>query len=71
MSEYDDDEKRAVLRAVAEDLRDGSTEGDQVAALLMRVSDRYDPAEDTDVRDVYVNMRNILRVKEAGGKGGD
>jgi len=71
MSEYDDDEKRAVLRAVAEDLRDGSTEGDQVAAIVQRVSDLYDPAEDTDAREVYTNMKNILRVKEAGGRGGD
>jgi hypothetical protein len=71
MTEYDDADKRAALRAVAGDLRDGSTEGDQVAALVMRVSDCYDPAEDTDARDVYVNMKNILRVKEAGGRDGD
>lgn len=64
----DDNEKREALRAIADDLRDGDTHSDQVAAMLYRVSDIYDPAEDTDARDVYVNMRNILQVKEAGGR---
>jgi hypothetical protein len=67
-STLSDDEKRELLRAVADDVRDGDTHSDQVAAMLYRVSDIYDPAEDTDARDVYVNMRNILQVKEAGGR---
>jgi hypothetical protein len=50
------------------DVRGGDTHSDQVAAMLYRVSDIYDPEEDTDARDVYVNMRNILQVKEAGGR---
>lgn len=64
----DDEEKRRVLRAVADDLRDGDTQSEQVAAMVYRVSDVYDPDEDTDARDVYVNMKSILRVKEAGGR---
>jgi hypothetical protein len=63
-----DAEKRRVLREAAEDLRDGDTQSEQVAAMLYRVSDVYDPGEDTDAQDVYVNMKNILRVKEAGGR---
>ena len=63
-----DAEKRAVLREAADELRGEDTPSKQVAALLYRVSDVYDPAEDTDPRDVYVNMKNILHVKEAGGR---
>jgi len=63
-----DDEKREFLREIAEELRGDDTESKQVAALLYRVSDVYDSDEDTDPRDVYVNMKSILRVKEAGGK---
>jgi len=63
-----DEEKRRVLREVAEDIRDGDSGSEQVAAMVYRVSDVYDPDEDTDPRDVYVNMKSILRVKEAGGR---
>jgi hypothetical protein len=63
-----DAEKRAALREIADEVRDGDTHSDQVAAMLYRISDIYDPEEDTDARDVYVNMRNILQVKEAGGR---
>lgn len=65
-----DPEKRAFLREIADELRGDSSESEQVAAFLYRVSDVYDPAEETDPRDIYVNMRNILRVKEAGGRDG-
>lgn len=65
------DPKRAeFLRAVAEDVRGGSSESEQIAAFLYRVSDLYDPDEDTDPKHVYVNMREILRVKERGGMDG-
>lgn len=63
-----DDDKRAVLRAVADELRGAESRGTQVAAMVHRVSDLYDPDEETTPRDVYVNMREILRVKESGGR---
>jgi hypothetical protein len=66
-----DPERVALLRAVADDIRGDSTESEQVANLLYRVSDVYDADEDTDVRDVYVNMKRILRVVESGGMGDD
>jgi hypothetical protein len=63
-----DPDKRAFLREIADELRGESGESKQVAAVLYRVSDIYDESEATDPRDVYVNMRNILRVREQGGK---
>lgn len=64
-----DPQRVEFLREIADDVRGESHESKQVAALLYRVSDIYDPAEDTDPRDVYVNMKQILRVKEQGGMG--
>lgn len=66
-----DPERVRLLREIADDVRGDSAESKQVAALLYRVSDVYDEGEDTTPRDVYVNMRNILRVREGGGKGPD
>lgn len=45
---YSAAEKRAVLRAVAADLRGpgADSEAEQLAATLQRVSDLYDPAEE-------------------------
>jgi hypothetical protein len=63
-----DPEKRDVLREIAEEVRGDSMQSQQVAAILYRVSDVYDEREDTTPRDVYVNMRNILRVIEQGGR---
>ena len=63
----DDPERAALLREVAEDVRGDSSQSEQIAALLYRVSDLYDPDEETTPEDVYLNMRNILRVKERGG----
>jgi len=63
-----DPETRDRLRAVADDLREvEGSEAELVAAMVHRVSDLYDPAEDTSVRDIYVNMRQILNVTERGG----
>jgi hypothetical protein len=62
-----DRERAALLREVAEEVRGDSTQSEQVAAMLYRVSDLYDPDEETTPEDVYLNMRNILRVKERGG----
>lgn len=68
MSLESDPERRDMLRDVADEIRtaDGS-EAEQVAAFLYRVSDLYDEAEETTPRDIYVNMRTILRVTEQGG----
>ena len=62
-----DAERRALLRAVAEEVRGESSESKQLAAMLYRVSDLYDPAEDTSPEEIYLNVRNVMRVKERGG----
>jgi hypothetical protein len=68
MTGFEDAEKRDALREVADDLRDGdSEEAERIAALMHRVSDIYDDAEETDVQHVYRNMRNILQISEQGG----
>lgn len=68
MSDYDDAEKRDVLRSVADDLREeDSQEAERVAAIVHRVSDIYDDGEDVDAQHVYLNMRNILQISEQGG----
>ncbi|MEF8773758.1 MAG: hypothetical protein V5A23_08075 [Halobacteriales archaeon] len=66
-----DPDTRDLLREVAEEIRGESSESRQVAAMVYRVSDLYDDAEETTPRDVYVNMKNILQVKEQGGKDPD
>ncbi len=65
-----DPERAALLRAVAEDVRGESSESEQVAAMLYRVSDLYDPAEETTPAEIHRNLRTILRVKERGGMPG-
>ena len=62
-----DAERRDLLRAVADDVRGESSESRQVAAILYRVSDLYDPDEDTSPEEIYLNARNIMEVKERGG----
>ncbi|WP_227355006.1 hypothetical protein [Haladaptatus salinisoli] len=64
-----DAERVEVLREIADEIRGDSSESKQVAAILYRVSDLFDPDEDTSPRDIYINMREILRTKDAGGKG--
>jgi hypothetical protein len=59
-----DSERVATLREIADDVRGDSSESKQVAAMLYRVSDLYDDDEETTPRDIYVNMREILRTKE-------
>ena len=63
----DDAERRALLRAVAEDVRGESSESRQLSAILYRVSDLYDPAEETTPESIYRNVRTIMEVKERGG----
>lgn len=65
MNSFDPDPERVqLLRNVADDVRGESSESKQVAALLYRVSDLYDPEEETSPRDIYLNMREIVRTKE-------
>jgi hypothetical protein len=63
----EDPERVALLREVAEDIRGESSESEQLAAMLYRVSDLYDPDEETTPAEIYRNVRNILDIKERGG----
>jgi hypothetical protein len=62
----DDPEQAALLREIAREVRGDSDESERVAAILFRVSDLYDPGEETDPESIYRNMRTILRVSERG-----
>jgi hypothetical protein len=62
-----DAEKRAFLREIAEEVRGESAESGQVAAVLYRVSDLYDPDEDTSPEEIYRNVRHIMDIKAKGG----
>ncbi|WP_266076808.1 hypothetical protein [Haladaptatus caseinilyticus] len=62
-------ERVEILREIADDIRGVSSESKLVAAILYRISDLYDPDEDTSPKDIYINMREIIRTKEVGGKG--
>ncbi|WP_435093058.1 hypothetical protein [Halorubrum sp. N11] len=63
----DDDEVRAFLRAIAADVRGDSSESKQLSAILHRVSDLYDPDEQTSPEEIYLNVRYIMRIKAQGG----
>ncbi|SIQ98989.1 hypothetical protein SAMN05421858_1045 [Haladaptatus litoreus] len=62
-------ERVETLREIADDIRGESSESKLVAAILYRISDLYDPNEETSPKDIYINMREIIRTKDAGGKG--
>ena len=62
-----DADTRQFLRAVAEDVRGDSGESKQLSAVLYRVSDLYDPDEDTSPEEIYLNVRRIMQIKERGG----
>jgi hypothetical protein len=62
-----DAERTRLLRAVADDVRGESSESQQLAAVLYRVSDLYDADEETTPEEIYRNVRFILDVKERGG----
>ncbi|WP_284014132.1 hypothetical protein [Halobaculum litoreum] len=62
-----DADSREFLRAVAEDVRGDSSESKQLSAILYRVSDLYDPDEDTSPEEIYLNVRRIMQIKERGG----
>jgi hypothetical protein len=61
-----DPEKAAFLREIAEEVRGESSGSEHVAAFLYRVSDLYDPDEETSVEDIYVSVRNVFRIKDRG-----
>lgn len=61
-----DPERARLLREIAEDVRSDSPESEQVAAFLYRVSDLYDPDEETTPEDIYRNVRNIMQIKDRG-----
>jgi hypothetical protein len=62
-----DAERRELLRTVAEDVYGDSSESRQLSAVLYRVSDLYDPEEDTSPEEIYRNVRHIMDIKEKGG----
>jgi hypothetical protein len=62
-----DPERVDFLREIAEDVRGETSESKQVAAILYRVSDLYDPDEDTSPEEIYLNVRNIMHIKAQGG----
>ncbi|USZ68644.1 hypothetical protein NGM10_02615 [Halorussus salilacus] len=64
-SDGPDVERAKELREIAEDIRGETSESEMVAAMLYRVSDLYDPDEETSPKDIYLNMREILRTKES------
>lgn len=61
--------RAAALREIAEDVRGDSSESEQLANVLYRTSDIYDPDEDTTPEEVMQNVKFILEVKERGGLG--
>ena len=63
----DDPERRAFLREIAAEVRGDSSESKQLSAVLYRVSDLYDPEEDTSPEEIYLNVRHIMSIKEQGG----
>ncbi|WP_336364096.1 hypothetical protein [Halalkalicoccus salilacus] len=62
-----DPERVRLLRETADEIRGESSESEQLAAILYRVSDLYDPEEETSPQEIYIAVRNILNVKERGG----
>jgi hypothetical protein len=66
-----DPERVRLLRAVAADIRgpgtSTSSEREQLAAIVHRLSDLYDPDEETTPEEIYRNARFIMRVNERGG----
>ena len=62
-----DPDRVATLREVADDIRGPSSERKQLANVLYRVSDLYDPDEETTPEEIVRNVKFILEVKERGG----
>ncbi len=62
-----DIDRTETLRTIAEDVRGETAESEQIAAILYRVSDLYDPDEERTPESIYRNVRNILEIKARGG----
>lgn len=67
MTAEEDAERTSLLRDVADDVRGESSESKQLSAILYRVSDLYDPNEETSPEEIYRAVRYMLQVKERGG----
>lgn len=61
-----DPERAALVRDIAEDIRGESSASEQLAAILYRVSDLYDPDEETSPEEIHRNVKTILEIKERG-----
>ncbi|QSW98624.1 hypothetical protein [Haloterrigena alkaliphila] len=59
----------AALREAADDVRGESSESKQLANILYRTSDLYDPDEETTPEEIVRNVKFILEVNERGGLG--
>ncbi|NUC72328.1 hypothetical protein HTZ84_08395 [Haloterrigena sp. SYSU A558-1] len=62
-----DPERVAALRDVADDVRGETSESKQLANVLYRTSDLYDPDEETTPEEIVRNVKFILEVTERGG----
>jgi hypothetical protein len=62
-----DPERVAYLREIADDVRGQSGESRQLAAILYRVSDLYDPEEETSPVEIYRNVEHIMEIRAQGG----
>lgn len=67
MSVEKDPERAALVREIADDVRAESSESKQLSAILYRVSDLYDPNEQTSPEEIYLNVEYIMNVKDQGG----
>jgi len=61
-----DPEKVELLREVAGEIRGETSESEQLAAIVYRLSDLYDGTEETTPEDIYRATRHIVTVKERG-----
>ncbi|MFC4543590.1 hypothetical protein ACFO5R_16820 [Halosolutus amylolyticus] len=55
------------LREIADEVRGETSESKQLANILYRTSDLYDPDEETTPEEIVRNVKLILEVKERGG----
>ncbi|THE64370.1 hypothetical protein D8Y22_13230 [Salinadaptatus halalkaliphilus] len=62
-----DCERVETLRAIGDDVRGDSSERKQLANILYRTSDLYDPDEETSPEEIVRNVKFILEVTERGG----
>ncbi|AFZ74499.1 hypothetical protein [Natronobacterium gregoryi] len=65
-----DTERVELLRDVADEIRDETSESKQLANILYRTSDLYDEKEETTPEEIVRNVKFILEVTERGGLDG-